>query len=418
MRITLMTLGSTGDVRPFVMLGRELSARGHEVTIATFSAFEDVVRQAQLGFFPLAGDAEEMMSNIMKPTAKGVNYLREMEKSIRGIAPVLLEDLLRAAEGAEAICCNFFGSMYHSVAEKFGVPCVQTMFFCVDPNSDMPISSAPGLTWGRWWNRLSYRIGYLLISALEKRYLTAWREKHGMRVRGLYTRPDYRIGDNTIPVLYAMSPLVVPRPAEWDEHIRMTGFWWDEAPCDWQPPEDLTAFMEAGPPPVYIGFGSMNSGDMNRTFTTVIRAIRAAKIRAVVNLGWNSESLQLKSNSRIYFGEYIPHDWLFSRVSAVVHHGGAGTTAAGLRNGLPTLVIPFGGDQPFWGLRVHRLGCGPRPVPRETMTVKRLTKALIDLTSNEKYRVAAAEIGAGMRKEHGVQLAADIVEKSIAEWKA
>lgn len=417
MRITLVTLGSTGDVRPYVLLGCELKKRGHDVTVATFSAFEEMVKREQLGFYPVAGDVEAIMSNIMKPTAKGVNYLRQVEKSIRDVAPVLLDDLLHSCEGAEAMCCTFFGSMYYSVAEKHGIPCIQTHFFPMDPNDMTPISSAPGLHWGKAWNISSYRLGYLLISILEKRYLTDWRIRNGITVHGLRTGPDYTIGDNEISVLYAVSPSVMPRPKAWGPNIHMTGFWWDDRPCDWQPPEDLLAFMEAGPVPIYIGFGSMNSGNMSKTFTTVIRAIRAAKVRAVVNLGWNSDKLHLKSNSRIYFGDYIPHDWLFPRVSAVVHHGGAGTTAAGLRYGKPTLVVPFGGDQPFWGSRVNALGCGPKPVPRDTMTVPRLTRALIDLTTNEKYRVAAEEIGAHMRGEHGVQQAADLIEQGIGAWK-
>ncbi|MBR4081505.1 MAG: glycosyltransferase family 1 protein [Clostridia bacterium] len=417
MRMTLLSLGSTGDVRPYVLLGQELKSRGHEVTVAAFSAFRDMVVDAGLRFFAIAGDAEEFMSNIMKPEAVGVRYLIEAERSIRDIAPVLLRDLLLACEGAEAMVCNFFGTMYYSVAEKYGIPCVQTHFFSMDPTGDMPISSAPGLTWGRWWNRVSYRIGYFLISLLERRYLTAWRRANGMTVKGLRTAPDYRIGENTVPALYAMSPLVVPRPAEWGESIAMTGFWWDDAPCTWQPPEELTAFMAAGDTPVYIGFGSMNSGDMEETYNIVLEAVRLADVRAVINLGWNSDKMHPESDERIFFGDYIPHDWLFDHVCAVVHHGGAGTTAAGLRYGKPTLVIPFGGDQPFWGMRVEALGCGPAPIERMKMTAQRLAEALKELTTNDRYRAAAAALGETMRREHGVQLAADLVEKHIAAWK-
>ena len=125
----------------------------------------------------------------------------------------------------------------------------------------------------------------------------------------------------------------------------------------------------------------------------------------------------MKSDDRIFFADYVPHDWLFQQVSAVVHHGGAGTTASGLRAGKPTLVVPFGGDQPFWGSRVLSLGCGPRPIRRENLTVSRLTKALIDLTANGKYRVAAQEVSEQLRLEHGTQRAADLMEKEIAAWK-
>lgn len=418
MRISMITIGSTGDVRPYILLGKELKRRGHDITIAAFEPFRRMIQEAGLGFFPLAGDVMEVMANIMKPGVQGVSFLTQVEKSLKDVAPALLRDLMRAGEGADAMCCTFFGSMYYSIAEKYGIPCIQTQYFPVDPNGMTPIASAPGLHLGKGWNYTSYRLGYLLISLLEKKYLTGWRRENGISVRKLRTKPDYELHGHTIPVIYAISPLVMPRPKAWNEHIHMSGFWWDDAPVDYTPPADLADFLAAGEKPVYIGFGSMVSGNMNKTFTTVIRAIHAAKIRAVVSLGWNSDKLHLKSNSRIYFADYVPHDWLFQQVSAVVHHGGAGTTAAGLRAGKPTLVIPFGGDQPFWGSRVQALGCGPRPLRRENMTVQRLAKAMLDLTGRPSYRVAAEEMAERLRMEHGVQRAADLMEREIAAWKA
>ena len=415
MKITMISVGSTGDVRPYVLLGKELKKRGHEVTIAAFASFEKTVKGAELGFYPLSGDVIKLMENIMKPSSKGAKYLVDVERALKDIAPVLLRDLMLSCEGADAMCCNFFGSLYYSIAEKYNIPCIQTHYFPMDSNSITPISSAPGQRLGKAWNKFTYRLGYLLISILEKKYLTKWREENGMSQQKLRTTPAYHmLGD--VPVIYAMSPLVMPRPKEWNEHIRMSGFWWDDEKLDYQPPEDLVKFLENGEQPIYIGFGSMVSGNMNKTFATVIKAIRASKVRAVVNLGWGGEKLQLKSNSRIYFGDYIPHDWLFPRVKAVVHHGGAGTTSAGLRYGKPTLVVPFGGDQPFWGNRIHSIGCGPKPLPRQKMTVQRLSKALIDLTQHQSYAVAAEEVGQRMSHEHGTATAADIIERGIQTW--
>ena len=415
MKISLVTIGSTGDVRPYILLGKELKKRGHTVTIGAFANFEKMARDAGLEFYPLSGDVVKLMANIMKPTTKGINFLTEVEKSLKDVAPVLLRDLMKACEGADAMCCTFFGSLYYSIAEKYKIPCIQTHYFPMDSNNVTPISSAPGQKLGKVWNRTSYRLGYLLISILEKRYLTKWREENGMSAQKLRTTPAYDMNGD-LPVLYAMSPMILPRPREWGENIRMTGFWCDNEPVEYTPPDDLVEFLENGEQPIYIGFGSMVSGNMNKTFTTVIRAIRASKVRAVVNLGWGGDKLRLKSNSRIYFGDYIPHDWLFPRVKAVVHHGGAGTTAAGLRYGKPTLIVPFGGDQPFWGTRVHSVGCGPRPLPRQKMTVQRLSKALIDLTTRKSYAVAAEEMAQRLNQEDGMAQAADLIEKSVAAW--
>lgn len=418
MKITMLAIGSTGDVRPYMLLGRELHARGHAVTIAAFPNFEKMIRDAGLNFYPLSGDVVKMMNNLMKPGATGVNFLPQVEKSLKDVAPLLLRDLMDSCANADAMICTFFGSMYYSIAEKYGIPCIQTQYFPMDPNNVTPISSAPGQHLGRAWNRFSYKLGYLLIGALERRYLTRWRMENGMSIRKPQTKPDYRIGGHTVPVIYAVSPLVMPRPKNWDEHIHMSGFWWDDHQVDFTPPDDLVHFLENGEKPIYIGFGSMVSGNMNKTFTQVLKAVRASRVRAVISLGWAGEQMHLKSNNRVFFADYVPHDWLFPRVSAVVHHGGAGTTAAGLRYGKPTLVIPFGGDQPFWGARVQAIGCGPKPIHRDRITVQRLTRALIDLTTRPSYRVAAEELSERMRLEGGTCRAADLIEREIEAWKA
>ena len=416
MRITMIAIGSTGDVRPYCLLGRELKRRGHEIKIAAFTDFEEMVNRASLGFFPVAGDVKELMSHLMKPGAVGLSYLRECEKAISGIAPVLLRDLMKAGDGAEAILCTFFGTMYYSVAEKHRIPCIQTHYFPMDPNPIMPISSAPWPELGSWWCRLSYRIGYLLISLLEKNYLTAWRKEHGIDLRHLRTKPDYSCNGHRIPAIYATSPLLMPRPDNWDEKIYMSGFWWEkDAEEDFTPSQELLDFISAGEKPIYIGFGSMVSGDMDDTFRIVREAVEKAGVRAIIASGWSEEKHPVNTSS-IHYVDFVPHDWMFGHVSAAVHHGGAGTTASSLRAGLPTLIIPFGGDQPFWGARVHAAQCGPKPVPRDSMTADQLAAALKDLAGNPVYRQKAAAMGEAMRKEHGVQNAADIIEREIAEW--
>ena len=414
MRITMLTIGSTGDVRPYILLGRELSARGHEITIATFSAFEKMVSDAGFHFHPLSGNAEKLMASIMSPDSSGFTYLPRLEKSLKSVVPKLLEDMLDSCRNADAMVCNFFGTVYYSIAEKFRIPCIQTHYFPMDPTGNQPISSVRHQHLGTFLNESSYRLGYLLISTVEKRYLSSWRSANGVSPRRILTHPDYRVGNHPVPVIYAVSPLLMPRPQDWDEHIRLSGFWFDESPVVWEPPKALSDFLSAGEPPLYIGFGSMTGRSMNQLITITLRAVHAARVRAVINLGWSGA--QLSSTRNVYFGDYIPHDWLFPRVSAVIHHGGAGTTAAGLRSGKPTLVIPFAGDQSFWGDRVWKSECGPRPIPRDRLTVEKMTRAILDLKSQPKYAHAAERIRQGLAKEHGVQTAADQIEMEIARW--
>ena len=417
MKITMIALGSTGDVRPYILLGRELKARGHEITLTTFTDFRESIEEAGLRFHPVAGDAHEIIGKLISPKSKGPNYLVEADKALKDIAPTVLRELLHSCEDAEAMICTFFGTMYYSIAEKYNIPCIQTQYYPMDPTDAMPISAAPGQRLGRAWNRTTYRVGYLLIGLVERHLLTAWRKENGMQQRKLRGSPDYQVNGHRVPVVYAVSPLVMPRPANWDEHIHLSGYWFDEDPAPYTPPADLEAFLSGGEKPIYIGFGSMNSGNMRKTFYTVLKAVRKAKVRAIINCGWSGEHLENAATGRLYFAEAIPHSWLFPRVSAVVHHGGAGTTAAGLLAGKPTLVIPFGGDQPFWANRVYELGCGPKPIPRDSITVAKLTKALIELHTRARYRTTAEELAAYLNREHGLSRAADIIEEELRNWR-
>ena len=235
-----------------------------------------------------------------------------------------------------------------------------------------------------------------------------------MTPRKIASTPQYELNGHTIPVLYAMSPLIMPRPANWSENIHMTGYWLGKLQDRYEPPAELKAFLDAGEPPVYIGFGSMVSAEMKETLDVVLEAVRRSGVRAILSTGWGGAVIPKRDD--LYVAEYVPHDWLFQHVSAVVHHGGAGTTAAGILAEKPTLIIPFGGDQPFWGTRAYALGIGPKAIPRDKLNVFRLTRALVDLTSTKKYRVAARELGQRLRMENGAQTAADIIENELREW--
>ncbi len=414
MRITMLSVGSTGDVRPYVLLGRELQARGHRVTISAFPRFRDMAEDAGLSFFPIRGSAESMMSSIMAPDTNAFTYLPRLWKGVKDAAPQMLSDMTESCRGADAMVCNFFGSVYYSIAEKYDIPCIQSHLFPMDPTGDFPISSVRNQRMGSLINRSSYRLGYFVIGKVEKHILGAWRRENSLMERKPGTRPDYRVGSHTIPVIYALSTSLVPRPADWDPRIHISGFWFDESPVSYQPSPELAEFLSNGSRPIYIGFGSMNTGNMNKLISISLRSIHAAGLRAVFVTGWNDR--ELKSTGSVFFTDNVPHDWLFPRVSAVVHHSGAGTTAAGLRYGRPTLAIPFAGDQSFWAHQVWRAGCGPKPIPRDSLSVRKMTDALLELNSNGSYSEAAQRIGCRMAEEHGVRSAADMIEEEVTRW--
>lgn len=413
MRITMICIGSMGDVRPYIVLGRELKARGHDISICAFSDFESAVLAEGMRFKPISGDVKAFMSNIMGGSS-GVSFLRQVRDTLKDMLEPLLRDLENACDDAEAIIATYLGQIFQSLAEVRHIPYIQTQYFPMDSNPQTPIASAPGRRAGKAWNIASYQLGYLLISTLEKYYLADWRESRGMSPRKMEATPSYELNGHTIPVLYATSPLIMPRPTTWGANIHMTGYWLDDRTQAFVPDPALERFLNEGPPPMYIGFGSMVASDMGDTLRIVLEAVRQSGVRAILAKGWGVAAIPPRPD--LYVSDFVPHDWLFRRVSAVVHHGGAGTTAAGILAGRPTLVIPFGGDQPFWGARVNALGLGPKPIPRDRLTVPKLTKALSQLNNTRKYRVAARELGERLRLENGAEIAANIIEHELRKW--
>ena len=219
--------------------------------------------------------------------------------------------------------------------------------------------------------------------------------------------------DRPIPVLHAFSPSVISEPADWPETAKSTGYWFlDEPILEWSPSPELLQFLANDSPPIYVGFGSIFGRDAMTTTKIVVDAITQAEVRAVVATGWgglNITNIELPEN--VLAIESAPHDWLFPQVAAVVHHGGCGTTAAGLRAGKPTVICPFFGDQPFWGDIVHRLGVGPLPIPQKKLTAEKLSLAIRAAVNDEAIRSSSEAIGRQIRDEDGVAEAVAFIER-------
>ncbi len=215
-----------------------------------------------------------------------------------------------------------------------------------------------------------------------------------------------------LPILDAYSAAVVPRPPDWNEWIHVTGYWFLNDGSDWVPPAELVDFLESGPPPVFVGFGSTPFPQPEVSTRLVVRALERAHKRGVILAGGSGLSTGRLSDDVISLNS-VPHAWLFSRVCAAVHHGGAGVTGAALRAGLPAAVVPVFADQPFWASRVYDLGAGPRPIPAKQLTENSLTEA-VQATSNKEMRGRAAELGRRIGQESGVLSAVEIIQQSVA----
>jgi sterol 3beta-glucosyltransferase len=411
MHVLILTIGSRGDVQPYVALGAGLLAAGHRVTLATSPRFRDLVEDAGLSLAPVS---DELVALADSPLGRGLfedmgesywKALWAVWRTLGRIDPIqhdLVADGWKAAQTSRPDLIVYHPKMAGAphYAEKLGIPAVLALVFPqMVPTGAFPSVGFPETGWGAAYNRLTYRVVLALSGFFARRYAAPWRRAHGLPP----DRTDvlHHADGSPIPILHGFSPTVVPPPADWPPAQTTTGYWFLDRADAFAPPDELAAFLAQGDAPVYIGFGSMAARDPERTTRIVLEAVDRAGVRAILATGWGGLRTADVSAS-VYLLDQAPHDWLFERVAAVVHHGGAGTTAAGLRAGKPTVICPFFGDQPFWGRRVHALGAGPAPIPQKHLTAERLAGALRQATTDAAMQRRASALGEAIHREDGV----------------
>jgi sterol 3beta-glucosyltransferase len=405
MRIVILTAGTRGDVEPFVALGLGLARAGHDVTLAAPAMLTGLGTARGLRVAPIDDGLLRLKDTEPGQAALGGEGRGGGKLAlIRQVKPLLrrmIDDGWAAAQHAEAIMFHPKALAGLHVAEKLGVPA----FLALPVPMLTPTRAFPfplfTRSLGHLLNRWSFHLARL-ISAPYAGMINAWRrEVLGLLPRGRFAVDTHRDDGMPVPVLYPCSPALVPPPVDYPQHVVLTGAWSLDADPTWTPPPALEAFLTTGPPPVYIGFGSMPTARAQRLMGIVLDAVARAGVRALLAGSWGvlaGEGLP----AGVHVIDAAPHAWLFPRMAAVVHHGGAGTTHVGLRAGKPTVVVPFFGDQPFWGERVHVAGCGPRPIPLRALTAKKLADAIRQAVGDGAMRERAAAMAARMRAEDGV----------------
>lgn len=408
MRIAIIALGSRGDVQPYVALGKALQQAGHRVRLLTHENYASFVATHGLEFWPMRGDVQavvespEMQALLDKGNFLAINA--HTAKLAKEAALHWAEDGLAGCQGSNLILAGIGGmNTAIALAEKLEIPFVQAPVVPFTPTAAFPGALFPQAV-GRLGGAVN-RFSHHLVRQLMWQGYRGADSAARQQVLGLPPAPFFGpYGSPSLsgqPVFCGVSPSVIPKPADWGKNVHMTGYWFLDAGDDWTPPPALADFLAAGLAPVAIGFGSMSNRNPAEMTRLIVAAVEKAGQRAVLLSGWQGLASTDLPNS-ILMIESAPHAWLFPRMAATVHHGGAGTTAAALGAGKPSLVIPFFGDQPFWGQRIADLGVGPAPIPRKRLTVDNLAQAIGQMTTDEAMRHRAAQLGESIRAEDGV----------------
>ncbi|CEJ79832.1 hypothetical protein VHEMI00049 [[Torrubiella] hemipterigena] len=443
LNIAIHIVGSRGDVQPFIPIAKLLMQEpyNHRVRICTHPVFKDFVEEQGVEFFSIGGDPEALMAYMVKnpgllPSkesrkAGDIGKRRaEMWEIINGCWRSCIEagngmgKIVTAAHVpngddlfiADAIIANPPSMAHLHCAEKLGIPLhmVFTMPWSPTEAFSHPLAA---MSYGKADRKMANYLSFVMMELLTWQGLGDLiskfrRQKLGLDpispMWGFHLLPRLRV-----PFTYLWSKSLIPKPADWGKHIDITGFSFLELANSYTPPADLTAFLEKGPAPIYIGFGSIVVDDPEALTKLLFEAVKKAGVRAIISKGWSKVGGDDVPED-VYLIGNCPHDWLFQRVSAVVHHGGAGTTAAGIAAGRPTVVVPFFGDQPFWGQMVARAGAGPEPVPFTAMTADSLAES-IAFALKPEVQEGAKEMAERIGQEDGAKDTARIFQERLVK---
>ena len=415
--VVLLATGTRGDVQPYVALALALQERGIPVRLASDPAFQGWVSQYDLPFIPFDGNPSALMTQPGGQSALSYdgNILRSLDASLRYLraARPVYRQMLRSAwtvcQGAGAVLVGLPTLWGAYIAEALGIPCIYALMQPFSRTAAFPCSLLP-IQAPNWppLNRFSYILVEQAIWLPWRGLIKQWLRSEVHFSPATFSTPAAGLYEKQAYVVYAFSPHIVPRPSDWPVTHRLTGFWFIDPPPAWRPTPDLEQFLAPGQPPVYIGFGSTGLRRKQAAIAAITRALEHTHVRAVIDLP-RVDFPDSFDTRRVFFACGTPHSWLFARCSSAVHHGGAGTTAAALRAGIPSLVVPLAADQFFWANRVHSLGAGPQPIPQRSLDGAKLAAGLDQLVGVPALADQARHLSAAIQGENGARQAAAII---------
>jgi sterol 3beta-glucosyltransferase len=423
-KIVISTFGVRGDVQPYLALAVGLQAAGHRVTLATSSNFTAWIESYGVGAQPARFDVHAFtQSPENQASLRSGNPVRilRMMRALQSELAAARDEVWAAMQAAECVIQSPTGAGALEAAEQRGLPAVLAS----------PVPFAPTRAWSSFFmgaprlplparlNPLSHRLMHAVLWAgLGRPMSTPLRRQLGLRPWRSFGHWLAGARQQGVPMLYGFSPHLLPRPGDWDEQQVITGYWFLPPPPRWSPDQsgELARFLASGPPPVYLGFGSMTQGDAAAHTHLALRALELSGQRGVLATGWGALA-HTAAPPHVHFVDDVPHAWLFPQMAAVVHHGGAGTTGAGLRAGVPSLITPFLADQAAWAARVVDLGVGP-PLPGiQRLTAEKLAAGLHTAVTDLALRARAAALGESIRAEDGLGAAVRLIEAHAARQR-
>jgi len=413
MRVLIVAVGSRGDVAPCAGLGQALAAAGHRVTVAAYGVYSELVTASGLGFRALPGDPRLLEAAQWERGSTGPLGTARLVRLAAGHMRELHSGILAAArQDADVLLLQGVSAIggFH-IAKGLGLPSMGLGLQPIYPTRDFPPSTVTARSFGALGNLAAGRALVALGSPVLAGPVKELRAELGLPRLGTWQAVFGQQAAERWPAFHGFSPAVVPRPADWREGLEVSGYWWPLRQPDWQPPADLDQFLADGPPPVFVGFGSMRTADPARLSEAIAAAGKQAAVRLVIQTGQAGlgQASHLPGDS-VLIGD-VPHDWLFPQMAAVVHHAGAGTTAAGLRAGVPAVAVPKIGDQPFWAARLTALGAAPRPVPFKHLSAAALATAILEVITRPSYRAQAQALARRLAREDGTRPVIEAVSR-------
>lgn len=409
-RIALLTYGSRGDVAPFLALASGLRQRGAAVEVVGPGPYAGLADRHRIPYRALPGDPDQLARDFADRA--GLNFplqVLRMSQHVEPIAAEVLKIVLEVGRQADLLVHSFLMTEAgHLAAHRNRIPDVSAQLFPVfAPTGEFAAVAHASLPLGPTYRRLTHSLNTFVFRFGGRMMYARLRARHPELPR-LELWPFEAADLPATPLLFGYSPIVLPRPSDWPPWAKVTGYWDLPPPPGWSPPGPLVRFLEDGPPPVYFGLGSMRPARYLEAIEATAEACARLGARAVISSPPEVAQGDGLPGSIHFTGE-VPHDWLFPRMRAVIHHGGAGTTGSALRSGVPSMAVPVSADQAFWARRIHALGVGPGPIPLTRWTTGRAARSLDRLLNNPFHWDTARSLSERLAAERGVEIAVELI---------